>query len=311
MFPMLRSTLLWLSERQSVFTFVKSNGLARTFASRFVAGESLDDAVAATRELNAKDIPVSLDLLGESVSNRDEAAAARDEAIAIVRRIRAERLQANVSIKLTQMGMDIDEALAVANTRAILGAAEGMFIRLDMEGSGYVERTLRLFYDQFQPAYGEAVGVVIQTMLRRSAADIEELIRRNARVRLVKGAYKESAAIAFPDKRDVDTQYAAQAERLLADGNYAAIATHDERLIGHVIAYARAHGIGADRFEFQMLYGVRRDLQEQLRGEGWKMRVYVPFGTEWYPYLMRRLAERPANIAFIVGNVVKERVRRP
>ena len=310
MFPMLRSTLLWLSERQSVFNFVKSNGLGRKFASRFVAGESVDTALAATRELNAKGIPVSLDLLGESVASRDEAASARDAAIEIIRRIRTEHLQANVSIKLTQMGLDIDEALTVTNTRAILDAADGMFVRVDMEAAEYVERTLRLFYDQLQPTYGEAVGVVIQTMLRRSAADVEELIRRKARVRLVKGAYKEPATIAFPDKKDVDSQYAAQAERLLGEGSYPAIATHDEALIRHVIEYARAHGIGADRFEFQMLYGIRRDLQEKLRAEGWNIRVYVPFGTEWYPYLMRRLAERPANIAFIVGNVVKESIRR-
>lgn len=307
---MLRSSLLWLSERQSVFSFVKSNGFARKFASRFVAGENLDTAIAATHEINAKDIPVSLDLLGESVANPTEAARARDATIAMLDRVRAEGLAANVSIKLTQMGLDIDEALAVRNTRAILDAARGIFVRIDMEASSYVERTLRLFYDELHPAYGDAVGVVIQTMLRRSAADVEELIRRKARVRLVKGAYKEPATIAFPGKKDVDAQYAAEAQRLLADGNYPAIATHDEQLIQHVIAYAKAKAIGPERFEFQMLYGIRRDLQEQLRGDGWNVRVYVPFGTEWYPYLMRRLAERPANIAFIVGSVVKEGVRR-
>lgn len=307
---MLRSSLLWLSQRRSVFNFIKKNGLARKFAARFVAGETLDTAAAATREINARDISVSLDLLGESVSNRDEAAQSRDAAIEIIRRIRDEGLTANVSIKLTQMGLDIDPALAVENTRAILDAAAGMFVRLDMEASAYVERTLRLFYDELQPTYGEAVGVVIQSMLRRSADDIEELIRRKARVRLVKGAYREPAAIAYPDKADVDAQYGAQAERLLLDGNYPAIATHDERLIAHVTSYAAEQGIKPERFEFQMLYGIRRDLQDRLRGEGWNVRVYVPFGTEWYPYLMRRLAERPANIAFIVGNVLKESVRR-
>lgn len=307
---MLRNTLLWLSNRRTVFSFIRNNRLSRSFASRFVAGETLETAVAATRELNARDITVSLDLLGESVSNRDEAAAARDAAIAIVERIRADGLAANISIKLTQMGLDIDPALAVANTRAILDAAGGIFVRLDMEASAYVERTLRLFTQELQPAYGDAVGVVIQTMLRRSAADVEQLIRSRARVRLVKGAYKEATDVAFPDKRDVDAQYVQQAERLLTNGNYPAIATHDERLIEHVIAYAGRERIAADRFEFQMLYGVRRDLQERLRRGGWNVRVYVPFGTDWYPYLMRRLAERPANIAFIVGNILKELVRR-
>jgi len=309
---MLRSTLLWLSERRGLFNFIRKNGLARQFASRFVAGETLDAAIAATRDLNAKGITTTLDLLGESVTSRAESEAARDAAIGILDRIRGEGVQGNVSVKLTQMGLDLDPALAAANIKAILdrARAHGTFVRVDMEASGYVQRTLDLYYQDLQAAYGGVVGVVIQSMLRRSEADVERLLQTGTRIRLVKGAYKEPASVAFPDKRDVDACFVRLIERMLDRGNYPAFATHDERLIAHAKAYARAHGVGAERFEFQMLFGVRRDLQEQLRRDGYNVRVYVPFGTEWYPYLMRRLAERPANIAFIVGNVVRE-IARP
>ncbi len=305
---MLRSGLLWLSERRSIFNFAKRNGLARRFATRFVAGETLDQAVAATRDLNARDITTSLDLLGESVHNPDEAQGARNEVLSILDRIRGESLLGNVSVKLTQMGLDIDPALAAGNMTAILerARAHGIFVRIDMESSEYVERTLEIFRSTLHPVYGDLVGVVIQAMLRRSGADIEDLIRRRARVRLVKGAYKEPPPVAFPAKKDVDRAFTDQSERLLSEGNYPAIATHDERLIEHVKRYSEREGIGRDRFEFQMLYGVRRDLQDNLRRQGYHVRVYVPFGTEWYPYLMRRLAERPANVAFIMGSVMRE-----
>lgn len=305
---MLRNALLWLSERQTVFNFIRRNGLARKFANRFVAGETLDGAAEATRELNARDITVSLDLLGESVARPDEARAARDEAIAILDRIEKDGMRANISVKLTQLGLDIDPDLASENLRAVVRRASehDSFVRVDMEASEYVERTLELFRTRLHPEFGDRVGVVIQTMLRRSADDVEMLIRLGARVRLVKGAYKEPESVAFPDKKDVDASFARLSERLLAEGRYPAIATHDERLIGHARAFAGREGIGPERFEFQMLYGVRRDLQDGLRREGFNMRVYVPFGTQWYPYLMRRLAERPANIAFIVGSVVRE-----
>lgn len=309
---MLRSTLLWLSERRGLFNFIRKNGLARQFASRFVAGETLDAAIAATRDLNAKGITTTLDLLGESVTSRAESEAARDAAVGILDRIRGEGVQGNVSVKLTQMGLDLDPALAAANIKTILdrARAHGTFVRIDMEASGYVQRTLDLYYQDLQAAYGGVVGVVIQSMLRRSEADVERLLQTGTRIRLVKGAYKEPASVAFPDKRDVDACFVRLIGRMLERGNYPAFATHDERLIAHAKAYARAHGVGAERFEFQMLFGVRRDLQEQLRRDGYNVRVYVPFGTEWYPYLMRRLAERPANIAFIVGNVVRE-IARP
>ena len=305
---MLRSALLWLSERESIFNFVKRNGLARQFAHRFVAGESLDTAIEATREINGRDITVTLDLLGESVSDEDEARSARDQAQEILDRIHAGGHRANISVKLTQLGIDVDPELATENIRAVVSRARRYdnFVRIDMEASEYVERTLNLFRTHLHPDFGNRVGVVIQSMLRRSDADVEQLVQLGARVRLVKGAYKEPEDVAYPDKADVDACFARLTERLLADGTYPAIATHDETLIEHTKAYARAHGIGPGRFEFQLLYGVRRDLQEALRKEGWNVRVYVPFGTQWYPYLMRRLAERPANIAFIVGNVLRE-----
>jgi proline dehydrogenase len=305
---MLRGTFLWLSQRRRVFEFVKRNRLARKFASRFVAGETLDQAVAAVQELNKRDITASLDQLGESVTSRDEAGGSRDAAIAILERIQATGIRANLSIKLTQMGLDLDEALAAENATRILERARefGTFVRVDMEASGYVQRTLDLFRTALHPSFGDLVGVVIQTMLRRTEQDIEDLLALGARVRLVKGAYKEPASVAFPDKRDVDAVFARCSERMLERGNYPAFATHDGALIDHITEYARAKGIDQSRFEFQMLYGVRRDLQEQLRQEGYNVRVYVPYGTEWYPYLMRRLAERPANVWFIVGNILRE-----
>ena len=305
---MMRSTLLWLSQRQGIFNFVRHNFLARKFASRFVAGETVETAVAAVRDLNARGITASLDLLGESVSRAEEAGAARDAYLGMLDRIAATGVKANVSVKPTQMGLDISPAVCLENMRAILAKAKALdsFVRLDMEGSAYTQRTLDFFHDQLYADYGRHCGVVIQAMLRRSPADIARLITAKARVRLCKGAYLESAELAFPDKKDVDRQYVELMERLLVEGNYPGIATHDERIIGQATSFARTKGITPDRFEFQMLYGVRRDLQLRLRQEGWNVRVYIPFGTQWYPYLMRRLAERPANIAFILGNVIRE-----
>jgi proline dehydrogenase len=309
---MFRAGLLWLSEQPRIFRFVRQNRLAKRFASRFVAGETVDVAVAALRDLNAAGVTASLDLLGESVTRAEDARAARDAYLETLDRIRTAGAQANVSVKLTQMGFDIDEALCVANLRAIIGRAKeyGSFVRVDMEQSSYTEKTLELFTRIFHPEFGTGVGVVLQSYLRRTAPDVDAMIALGARVRLCKGAYQEPATVAFPTKRDVDANYIACMERLLERGRYPGLATHDERIITHAKDYARRHGIGAERFEFQMLYGVRRDLQLGLRREGWNVRVYVPFGTHWYPYLMRRLAERPANIAFIVGNVVKESLRR-
>jgi proline dehydrogenase len=308
---MLRAGLLWLSEQPQVFRFVRRNGFAKRFASRFVAGETVEAAVAALKDLNAATISASLDLLGESVASAEEARAARDVYLQTLDRIQATGAVANVSVKLTQMGLDIDEALCVDHVRSIVARARryGSFVRIDMEGSAYTAKTLQLFQETFFPEFGQAVGVVLQSYLRRTSADVDAMIALGARVRICKGAYQEPATVAFPDKRDVDANYVACMERLMERGHYPGLATHDERIIAHAKTFAAARRILPDRYEFQMLYGVRRDLQLALRKGGYQMRVYVPFGTHWYPYLMRRLAERPANIAFIVGNVVRESLR--
>jgi proline dehydrogenase len=308
---MMRTGLLWLSEQQQVFRFVRSNGVARKFASRFVAGETIDTAIEAVRDLNKRRITASLDLLGESVTRESEAAQARDTYLGMLDRIAETKVDSNVSVKLTQMGFDISESACLANMTAILEKAKAhqTFVRLDMEGSAYTQRTLDFFRDKLFGTYGAHTGVVIQSCLRRSEADINSLIESKARVRLCKGAYLEPPEVAFPDKADVDRTYVTLMERLMERGNYPGLATHDQAIIAHAREYSKTKGIDPARFEFQMLYGVRRDLQDQLRAAGFNVRVYVPFGTQWYPYLMRRLAERPANIAFILGNVVREAAR--
>jgi len=306
----LRQGLLWLSERQGIFNFVRRNGVARKFASRFVAGETIETGVQAAVDLAAKGITSSLDLLGESVTLESEAVAARDQYLQMLDRMAAARVEVNVSVKLTQMGLDIGEELCADNMLRILDKAKalGGFVRLDMEGSDYTQRTLDFFRNRLFERYGAHCGVVIQSMLRRSERDIEDMIALRARVRLCKGAYLEPPSVAFPGKADVDRSYVKLMQRLLAAGNYPGLATHDQAIIGQAREFAGRERIGTDRYEFQMLYGVRRDLQTRLRRAGHNMRVYIPFGTQWYPYLMRRLAERPANIAFILGNVVRESV---
>ncbi len=309
---MMRSTLLWLSERQSIFNFVRRNRLAKHFASRFVAGESITTALAAAKDLEAKGITTSLDLLGESVHKPAEAEQARDMYVAILRGMQEAGVEVNASVKLTQMGLDIDPELCERNMRAILDVARdtGAFIRLDMEGSDYTDLTLDFFEQRLFPDYGQHVGVVLQSALKRTTRDTERMIALGARVRLCKGAYLEPPSIAFEDKADVDAHYVRLMEALISRGNYPGIATHDEVMLTATREFVARENIPADRFEFQMLYGVRRDLQEQLVADGFRMRVYIPFGTQWYPYLMRRLAERPANITFILGNILKERTRR-
>jgi proline dehydrogenase len=308
---MLRKTLLYLSNQQRVFTFVRRNRLAKRMASRFVAGETIEEAMTAVRALNARGITASLDLLGESVHRAEEARATAKSYLDLLDRIRSQKLDANVSLKLTAMGLDVSEDLCVANMQLVLDRARdyGSFVRIDMESSAYTERTLHMFEHRLYPSYPKHVGIVLQSYLRRTLADVELANRLGARVRICKGAYQEPASVAFPDKRDVDEQYVRCMQALMRDGNYPGIATHDERIIGEAKRFAAEQGIASDRYEFQMLYGVRRDLQEQLVRDGYRMRVYVPFGTQWYPYLMRRLAERPANVAFMTGNVVKEMLR--
>jgi proline dehydrogenase len=306
----MRQSLLWLSEQRRVFNFVRKNRLARSFASRFVAGETIDEAVKAAEELAGRGITASLDLLGESVTVESEAIAARDQYLQMLDRMAVAKAEVNVSVKLTQMGLDIAEDLCQANMIRILDKARalGGFVRLDMESSEYTQKTLDFFTQRLYQDYRDHCGVVIQSALRRSEKDIDDMIALHARVRLCKGAYLEPPTVAFPSKKDVDQNYRRLLERLLLKGNYPGIATHDEAMIQHARQVAKTQGIPAERYEFQMLYGVRRDLQTRLREAGYNMRVYIPFGTQWYPYLMRRLAERPANIAFILGNLVRESV---
>ncbi|HEX5179504.1 MAG TPA: proline dehydrogenase family protein [Gemmatimonadaceae bacterium] len=305
---MLRRTFLYLSNQPRLFHFVRHNGMAKKFASRFVAGETLDTALAAVRQLNARKIRASLDLLGESVTNEAEARAASRSYLQMLDRINQAGVDANVSVKLTQMGLDISEELCVDIMQQILERARSYrtFVRLDMEGSDYTDRTLRLFEDRLYPSFAENVGIVLQSYLYRTQADVERAIQLKCRVRLCKGAYNEPATVAFPEKRDVDANYVKCMQQLLLNGNYPGIATHDPAILAQAKRFVRAQSIPPERFEFQMLYGVRRDLQDQIVRDGFNMRVYVPFGTQWYPYLMRRLAERPANVAFITGNMVRE-----
>jgi proline dehydrogenase len=309
---MLRRTLLYLSNQPQVFRFVRGNGLAKRFASRFVAGERLSEALAATRALNEKGITASLDLLGESVTNEQEAREARDAYIEMLSRIHDQRLEANVSVKLTAMGLDISVDLCVSIMHDVLTRAQQVnsFVRLDMESSAYTDRTLRLFYDRLYPSFKTNVGIVLQSYLYRTREDVQKAIDARCRVRICKGAYKEPASVAYQAKADVDRNYVDCMKDLLDRGNYPGVATHDPKIIEATKAFAKANAIPTDRYEFQMLYGVRRDLQEQLVRDGYRMRVYVPFGTQWYPYLMRRLAERPANVAFITGSVMAEMAGR-
>ena len=309
---MLRSSLLFLSRQQRIFDFVKNVGFARQMASRFVAGETIATALAAVEQLNAKGITASLDLLGESVANEAEARDTGRQYLEILDRIEQKKLQANVSVKLTALGQDISDELGLEIVRQVLERAKQYksFVRLDMESSAYTDRTLDTFEQKLYPDFTENVGVVLQSALRRTLDDVERANRLKCRVRICKGAYLEPATVAFPDKADVDRNYVAAMHRLMEHGNYPGIATHDELIINEAKRFAKERGIASDRFEFQMLYGVRRDLQEQIVKEGYRMRVYVPFGSQWYPYLMRRLAERPANIAFMAGNIVKESLSR-
>jgi proline dehydrogenase len=309
---MLRSALLYLSGQKQIFKFVRNNRVAKSFANRFVAGETLDTALAAVARLNSRGITASLDLLGESVHNEAEARAAGQAYITMLDRIHERKADANVSVKLTAMGLDISEELCVAIMHKILQRARdyGSFVRIDMESSEYTQRTLDLFEQRLYPAYRENVGIVLQSYLYRTFADVQRANLLKARVRICKGAYMEPETVAYPDKKDVDANYVKCMHELMLKGNYPGIATHDEAIIRDAKAFAKANDIASNRYEFQMLYGVRRDLQDRLVREGHRMRVYVPFGTQWYPYLMRRLAERPANVAFLTGNVFREMVGR-
>lgn len=274
-------------------------------ATRFVAGEEKETAIAAVRELNARGISASLDLLGENVTDRAAAERARGDYVELLRGIADAGVDSNISIKLTMLGLDIEPALARDHLMAILETARETdnWVRIDMEGSRYTQLTLEMFHDVWESCRN--VGVVIQSMLRRSEADVERLIGIGARVRLVKGAYLEPAPLAYQDKREVNAAFDRLADRLLDDGQYPAVATHDDERIEHVIEHARERGIERDRFEFQMLYGVRRETQEDLVRRGFRMRVYVPYGDQWFPYFYRRLRERKENVTFVLRNLLR------
>lgn len=309
---MLKQSLLYLSQSPGAQRLITHAPLSRQLAARFVAGESLDAAIQASQTLNQAGLSVSLDYLGESVSSRDEATAAADMAIRTLETMRAEGIDGNISIKPTQLGLDIDDAFCQDNIERILrrarelGDGEGeIFVRLDMESSEYTERTVALVETLWAAGFRN-VGTVLQSMLRRTPADVQRLVKLGSRVRLVKGAYAEPPEVAFPEKNTVDFMFMEEMRVLLEEGHYPAIATHDEAIIDATRRWAFEKGIGKDQFEFQLLFGVRRDLQTRLHEEGYNVRVYIPFGGSWYPYLMRRLAERPANVLFIAGSLAKE-----
>jgi proline dehydrogenase len=278
------------------------------FARRFIAGESVDDAIEVARAIQSGGLHVTLDFLGESVASAAEADAATRAYLAVIARIAASDVERNISLKLTQLGLTVDRATCVDNLRRILDAAgaQAFFVRVDMENSPFTAVTLDVFETMWQQGYRNA-GVVLQSALRRSAADAARMNALGARVRLVKGAYNEPKDVAYQSKADVDAAFVRIMKVLLTAGTYPAIATHDPAMIDATRAFAAASGLEAARFEFQMLYGIRRDLQNSLHGQGYGMRVYVPFGREWFPYFMRRLGERPANIGFVIRGVLSER----
>jgi len=281
---------------------------AGSFARRFIAGETVEEAIDDARALQARGMLLTLDYLGESVTSAEAAAAATREYVRLIDVIVASGIERNISLKLTQLGVDVDRATCVDNLRRILDPADrhGFFVRIDMENSPYTAVTLDVFETMWQQQY-RCLGVALQSGLFRTEQDVRRMNQMGARVRLVKGAYKEPASVAHQHKADVDEAFRRLAHVLLDDGTYPAIATHDERIIEDVRAYALQRGVARDRFEFQMLYGIRRDLQTSLVANGYRMRIYVPFGRQWFPYFMRRLGERPANVGFVVRGIVGDR----
>ncbi len=307
---MLRAFFVNLSENKSLRNFAEQSSIGQRVSGRFVAGTGIADAVRATQAINRVGMTVSIDNLGENVTNPDEARHSAQLYHQILDAIVANKLNANISLKLTHMGLDVDEKLARELVSGLVARAASMsppgFVRVDMEGSPYTQRTLDFVHELHRmPGIGNSVGTVIQAYLRRSESDVEKLLSEGIRIRLCKGAYKEPAEIAFPEKSEVDTRYMKLTKILLKSGIYHGLATHDENMIRQAEAFARQEKISPDSFEFQMLYGIRRDLQQNLVKSGWRVRVYLPFGTEWYPYFMRRLGERPANVFFIARQLLR------
>lgn len=307
---MLRAFFVHLSENRSMRNFAERTALGRRVSGRFVAGTEIADAVRVTQAVNRAGMSVSIDNLGENVTNSEEARHSAQLYHQILEAIAANQLNANISLKLTHMGLDVDEKLARDQVSALVAKAAAMtppgFVRVDMEGSPYTQRTLEFVHVlHLMPGNANCVGTVIQAYLKRSEKDIEDLLASRIRIRLCKGAYKEPASIAFESKADVDANYVKLMKVLMKSDTYHGLATHDEKIIREAQAFAVREKIDRDSFEFQMLYGIRRDLQQKLVRDGWRVRVYIPFGTEWYPYFMRRLGERPANVFFIARNMLR------
>lgn len=294
----------WLQHLASRYGMARDTGFAR----RFVAGETIDEAVDAVRTVTTRGLHLTLDYLGESVATSEAASEATREYLHIIDVIVQAGVERNISLKLTQLGLDVDHATCIDNLRRILEPAgpQGFFVRIDMESSAHTEDTLQIFETLWQQGYRN-VGVVLQACLRRTDADLTRVLALGARVRLVKGAYKESREVAFATKEEVDARFGELMTRLLDSATYPAIATHDVRMLDRAQRHAAARGYAKDRFEFQMLYGIRRDLQSALLQAGYPVRVYVPFGRQWYPYFMRRLGERPANMWFVVKGILSDR----
>jgi proline dehydrogenase len=303
----LKGSLLYLANRRPVQRLVMRHDLLRGLTQRYVAGEELEDGVVVAQTLNTQGLLVSLDHLGESVSTPAAARRAVAAYIEALEAISAEDIEGNVSLKLTQLGLDLSREMCVAHLRQILERAQALntFVRIDMESSAYTQRTLEVHQELWAAGFRN-VGLVLQAYLYRTAADVERAIESGVQVRLCKGAYLEPARVAYSDKAEVDANYGRLMERLLVAGTHPAIATHDERLINRALEIARSEDISPDRFDFEMLFGVRRDLQLRLVSAGYRVRVYLPYGEEWYPYLVRRLAERPANLGFFVRALMAE-----
>jgi proline dehydrogenase len=306
----LRAFFISLSESRSLRAFAERSAIGQRLSSRFVAGTQVEDALRATQNVNHAGMSVSIDNLGENVTNADEARSSAQLYHQLLDQIAARKLNANVSLKLTHMGLDVDEALAHELVAELVEKATAMvppnFVRVDMEGSPYTQRTLDFVHELHRkPKHQGHVGAVIQSYMRRAESDIEKLLAKGIRIRLCKGAYKEPPEIAFQKKSEVDANYAKLMKILMKSRIYHGLATHDENIIQQAKAFATKERISRDAFEFQMLYGIRRDLQHALVEQGWRTRVYIPFGAEWYPYLMRRLAERPANALFIAKNLFR------
>jgi proline dehydrogenase len=307
---LLRALFISLSESQWLRAVAERSSIGQKFSSRFVAGTQVEDVLRATRTVNQSGPSVSVDNLGENVTNADEARASAQLYHQLLDDIAAQKLNANISLKLTHMGLDVDENLARDLVTGLVTKAAVMnprnFVRVDMEGSPYTQRTLDFVHELHRvPGNQGCVGAVIQSYMRRAESDVESLLAEGIRIRLCKGAYKEPPEIAFQAKSEVDANYVKLMKMLMKSKIYHGLATHDEKIINQAKAFATSERISRDAFEFQMLYGIRRDLQQSLVRDVWRMRVYIPFGTEWYPYLMRRLAERPANVLFIAKNLLR------